>query len=69
MILLLTILPFFLKEVKLNGGYMMRVPGLEDPIELSSKETLKEEIKMVEGFKDLPPYKAMKLLELDPSDP
>jgi len=44
---LLTLLPFFLKEANQNSGYLMRVPGLDDPIEVSSAETLKEEMKMV----------------------
>ena len=37
---LLKLLPLLLMEGRCEGGYMMRVPGLDGPIELSSKDAL-----------------------------
>ena len=47
----------------------MRVPGFEDPIQLSSEDQLADETKLIENFRDLPPYTPLRLVDMDPEDP
>jgi hypothetical protein len=49
--------------------YSMRVPGLDDPIQLESKEAYSLEKKLIDNFKKLPKYKPLRLLDMDPNDP
>lgn len=47
----------------------MRVPGLDSPVQLSSQEVVREETKLIESFKDLPSYKPLRLVDMNPQDP
>ena len=66
---LLAIFAFLLEKGSQNGGFMMRVPGIDSPVSLSSQEAVQAETKLIESFKNLPTYKPLKLVDMDSKDP